>query len=74
LAEVDIGEGEQIPLLDDVLALCKESSRLLINIELKGPKTPSDAKQYDFDMAATKVIELIDKHSLARRTMISSFR
>ena len=74
LAKLDIGEGESIPRLDDVLALCKRYKRLLINIELKGPRTESDAAQYDFDQAARKVIALIDRHDVGKQTMISSFR
>ena len=39
LTNFDIGDGEKIPLLDEVLALCENFPRALINIELKGPKT-----------------------------------
>ena len=74
LSNFDIGDGEKIPLLDEVLALCENFPRALINIELKGPKTETLALQYNFDMAARKVIGLIKKRGLGMRTMISSFR
>lgn len=36
LRTIDIGNGEQIPTLDEMLELFKETD-ILLNIELKGP-------------------------------------
>jgi len=33
---------------------------MLLNIELKGPLNETWAEQYDFNLAAKKVVELID--------------
>ena len=46
---------------------------MLLNIELKGPLSEEWVPQYDYDMAAQKVIELIDRYQIADKTMISSF-
>ena len=74
LSKIDIGEGESIPKLEEVLALCQSHKRVLINIELKGPASEDQANQYDFDLAARKVVKLIDKYDVGSQTMISSFR
>ena len=46
---------------------------MLLNIELKGPMSEEIAKLYDYDLAAQKVIELIDQYSIGYKSMISSF-
>ncbi len=34
---IDIGEGERIPLLKDLIEACASRPHMLLNIELKGP-------------------------------------
>ena len=46
---------------------------MLLNIELKGPLSDDWVSQYDYDLAAQKVIELIDRYDIGKKTMISSF-
>ena len=46
---------------------------MLLNIELKGPLDPDWGAYYDYNMAATKVIELINKYDIALKVMVSSF-
>ena len=46
---------------------------MLLNIELKGPWDEEYVSKYDYNLAARKVIELIDKYDVAERVMISSF-
>ena len=46
---------------------------MLLNIELKGPIDEEWVAQYDYNMAARKTIDLIDKYHLAHRVMVSSF-
>lgn len=59
-------KGEKIMTLDEFLALAKELNMKFIDIELKFPeKKPSDIVE--------KTIELVKKHELTERVMISSF-
>ena len=46
---------------------------MLLNIELKGPFDEAWLPHYDFNLAAEKMIELMDKYNLAHRVMVSSF-
>lgn len=62
-----------MPKLEDVIVLCQSRPNMLLNIELKGPLSEDWVSQYDYDLAASKVIELIDKYDIGRKTMISSF-
>lgn len=72
-AKIDIGEGERIPLLEELIILSKDAPDMLLNIELKGPLDPVWGQMYDYDLAAREVIKLIEKYDIASRTMISSF-
>lgn len=40
--------------------MCQSKPNMLLNIELKGPMSEEIAKLYDDDLAAQKVVELID--------------
>ena len=46
---------------------------MLMNIELKGPLDEAWVAQYDYNLAAQKVVELIDSYDIASKTMVSSF-
>ena len=46
---------------------------MLLNIELKGPWDEEWVSQYDYNLAARKVIELMEEYDIAHRVMISSF-
>ena len=46
---------------------------MLLNIELKGPWDNDWESQYDFDLAAQKVVQLIEKYKIGYKTMVSSF-
>ena len=46
---------------------------MLLNIELKGPLDEEWVSQYDYTLAAQKLIDLIDKYKIARKVMVSSF-
>jgi hypothetical protein len=46
---------------------------MLLNIELKGPLDESWAERYDFELAAQRVVELIDTYKIGYKTMVSSF-
>jgi glycerophosphoryl diester phosphodiesterase len=50
LKTLDIGEGEVMPTLEELLHLVK-GTRMLINIELKGPLTDEIKSLYDYDLA-----------------------
>ena len=62
-----------MPTLDALLKLSLCRPNMLLNIELKGPIDEEWVAQYDYHLAAKKVIQLIDRYGLAHRVMISSF-
>ena len=46
---------------------------VILNIELKVPKHEGMFKKYNHNLSAKKTIDLIDKYSIARKSIISSF-
>ena len=70
---IDIGEGERMPTLEELLQLCQSSPSMILNIELKGPLNEPWISQYDYVLAAKKVVDLIAKYQIGCKTMISSF-
>ena len=46
---------------------------MLLNIELKGPLNGPMTAKYNYKLAAKKVVNLINKHKIASKVMISSF-
>ena len=46
---------------------------MLLNIELKGPKSEEMKPRYDFDLACEIVAGQIDRFGVTNRTMVSSF-
>ena len=71
--KIDIGEGEKMPTLEQLIQLCQDSPEMLLNIELKGPISEEWITKYNYDLAALKVVELIEKYEISDKTMISSF-
>ena len=71
---IDIGGGERIPTLLQLIQLCEGKDDMLLNIELKGPKDPEIAKKYDFALAAKLVVDMINEHNIGFKTQVSSFR
>ena len=68
-----MGGGERIPTLESVIRLCQNSPNMLLNIELKGPRNGPMTAKYNYKLAAKKVVNLINKHKIASKVMISSF-
>jgi glycerophosphoryl diester phosphodiesterase len=68
LRRVDLGGGEHMPLLDDVLA---ETRSLLVNIELKS--APTWPERLVDDGLAQRVAELVARHDAGARVLVSSF-
>jgi glycerophosphoryl diester phosphodiesterase len=64
LRTIDLGGGERIPLLDEVL---EELGPLLVNIELKSQSRFAD------DGLASAVAEVVARHDAAARALVSSF-
>ena len=62
-----------MPTLEAVLKLSLCRPNMLLNIELKGPIKEEWVAHYDYNLAAKKMIDLIDKYNLAHRVMVSSF-
>ena len=71
---IDIGGGERIPTLRDVIELYDGVEDTLLNIELKGPESPDFKPRYDFTKAAQVVYDLILEYGIAHKVMISSFQ
>jgi glycerophosphoryl diester phosphodiesterase len=64
LKELDAGDGQKIPTLDEVFAAI--GGKMLINVELTNYKTRNDA-------LADKVVETVKRHDLAEKIIFSSF-
>jgi glycerophosphoryl diester phosphodiesterase len=72
LQQIDLGQGERIPLLDDVLRdLAQGDNRLLVNIELKSQPTWTWRLQDDGLASATAAI--VRSHNYAAHALVSSF-
>ena len=61
LKKLDIGEGEVMPTLEELLTLTKES-KMLLNIELKGPLTDEVKTLYNYDLACSSAHDLVIKY------------
>ena len=75
LQKLNLGDGEKITTLEEVLMLALDASRMLINIEIK---TPADPKHYaDYEPAqwqlCKQVRDLLDMLQIQERTIVSSF-
>jgi glycerophosphoryl diester phosphodiesterase len=68
LRRIDVGKGERIPLLEEVLA---SLDGMLINVELKSP--PTWAWRLRDDGLAAAVADLLRRHQLGARALVSSF-
>jgi glycerophosphoryl diester phosphodiesterase len=68
LREIDLGGGERIPLLDEVL---EELGPLLVNVELKSP--PSVGARLADDGLAAEVAAILGRHATGARALVSSF-
>ena len=68
LREIDLGGGERIPLLDEVL---EEVAELLVNVELKS--APSWRERAVDDGLAASVAEILARHDAGGRVLVSSF-
>ena len=68
LREIDLGGGEKIPLLDEVL---EELGPLLLNVELKS--APSWPARLIDDGLPAAVAAILERHSFGDRALVSSF-
>ncbi len=68
LRELDLGGGERIPLLDEVL---EELGPMLVNVELKS--AASWAARAADDGLAAAVAGILRRHALGDRALVSSF-
>jgi glycerophosphoryl diester phosphodiesterase len=68
LREIDLGGGERIPLLDEVL---EELGPLLVNVELKS--APSWPERLRDDGLAGAVADILRRHGTGVRALVSSF-
>ena len=73
LQTLDVGDGEKMPTLEQLFELSSEAPEMLLNIEVKEPNTPEIAARYDIALASNVLCNLISKHRVAKRTMISGF-
>jgi glycerophosphoryl diester phosphodiesterase len=68
LAEIDLGAGQRIPQLDDVL---ETLGTLLVNVELKS--APTWNQRLADDGLAAEVAAILGRHDLGQRALVSSF-
>ena len=47
---------------------------MLINIEMKGPRTPEVGVHYNYGLVCEKVKEIIEDFGISDRIIVSSFR
>merc|ERR1712013_272147 len=73
LKRLDIGGGEQIPTLDEVLTLVHQAPDMLLNIEMKAPVSVEMKQRYNYQLAGEFVQDAINRHGIAKRTIVSSF-
>ena len=67
LRKLDAGEGECVPMLDEVLDLTASSPRpFLVNIEVTNYTTPRDGLE-------KLVVDVVKRHNCAERILFSSF-
>ena len=73
--KIDIGEGDRMPTLEELLIAVVESGRhdCLLNIELKAPQDEPIVPLYNHKLAAEIVCNLIWEYEMALCTMVSSF-
>ena len=64
LRQLDAGAGERIPTLDEVLDVVP--SRVVVNIELKGPETAAPVARTIADMDRPLLVSAFDHAELAR--------
>ncbi len=67
LRKLDAGDGECVPMLDEVLDLTTSSSQpFLVNIEVTNYTTPKDGLE-------KLVVDVVKRHNCAERILFSSF-
>ena len=71
-SKIDIGEGQEMPTANDLVELFLDTDTEL-HLELKGPYFDEFKHKYDFNLAALKLYELIEKYGIKHRTIVSSF-
>lgn len=67
LVQIDIGEGERIPTLEEFIQLFEPYPHILLNFDLK-----IDDREY-YAEYATAVLDLIDEYDIALKTVVESF-
>lgn len=72
LRKIDIGDGEIMPTLEELLTLV-QGTQMLINIELKGPLHDDIKPLYDYDLACQLTHNLVVKYRASENVMFSSF-
>lgn len=75
LLKLNLGEGEKVTTLEEVLMLTLDASKMLINIEIKSPADPSHYAAYEMAQLdlCKQVRNLIDMLQINERTIVSSF-
>lgn len=72
LRKLDIGDGEVMPTLEELLILV-QGTNMLINIELKGPLTDDIKVLYNYNLACKTAHDLVVKYGMSKNVMFSSF-
>ena len=72
LKELDAGNGEKIPTLEELMELVKDHPTITLDIELKEYPYDFDDRQYAYRVC-DKILEMIDKYGFSDRVVINSF-
>ena len=59
--------------MEALLKLCDKAPDMLLNIDMRGPLDEALLSTYDCNLAAKKVIDLIEEYDVGAKTMVSSF-
>ena len=70
--KIDIGGGERIPTLSALFTLVKDVP-IILNVELKGPASPSRKANFDYLKTVQVVNKMIRDFDLEDKVIISSF-
>ena len=72
LRELDAGNGEKIPTLEELMELVKDHPTVTLDIELKEYPDDFEDKKYAYHVCDL-ILEMIDKYGFSDRVVINSF-
>ena len=68
LQQIDIGDGQRMPTLEEFIQFYEDSPNMLLNFDLKY----SGSAEYDAVVYAQRVVDLIEKYDIGKKTVVES--